>query len=389
MAVTGKGAPREASQVLRVLLVCTRYFPDLGGVETHVYEVLNRLSNSSGIEFTILTTDLSGNLPPHDVVNGVTVLRVPAWPRKRDYYFAPRIIGIVNQRDRWDLVHCQGIHNFVPLMAMFAARRAGIPYIVTFHTGGHSKRLRNVMRSAQWRIIGPLLRRAFMLIAVSRFEAEALCRQARLAGRPMRVIRNGGTLPAPPADVSAIPGRIVSSGRLERYKGHHRVIEALPDIIKDCPEAHLVILGSGPYKNSLLELAVRLGVSDRVTIMQIPPADRSSMAVALRQASVIAALSDYEAHPIGVMEALSVRRPVVGYDTAGIGELIAEGWVTGVSPAAQASTIAQQLVAAMLSQASVDPEELPTWDSCAAQLAEVYIHAASKIPAAKSQGLDE
>jgi glycosyltransferase involved in cell wall biosynthesis len=383
VAGTETNTPRKSRRGLRVLIVCTRYFPDIGGAETHVYEVLKRLSKLPGLEFTILTTDLSGKLPPYDVVNGVTVLRVPAWPRNRDYYFAPRITAIVGQPDRWDLVHCQGIHNFVPLLTMLAARRAGIPYMVTFHTGGHSKRLRNLLRATQWRVIGPLLRRASMLIAVSRFEAELLGRQARLSDSPMTVIRNGGALPTARADVEAIPGRIVSSGRLERYKGHHRVIEALPDIVKDCPEAHLVILGSGPYEKDLRELAVGLGVGDRVTIREIPPADRLGMANALREASVIAALSDYEAHPIAVMEALCVGRPVVGYDTAGIGELVAEGWVTGVSPGAPADIVARRLAAAMLSSTPVDPGELPTWDSCAKQLADVYMDVAGKIAAAR------
>lgn len=132
----GAVIPETTRWPLRVLVVCHRYFPYLGGIETHVYEVLKRLSKNSAFSITLLTTDLSGKLPQEEVIDGVTVLRVPAWPRKRDYYLAPRIPAIVGQPDRWDLVHCQGIHNFVPLLSMFAARRAKIPYIVSFHTGG-------------------------------------------------------------------------------------------------------------------------------------------------------------------------------------------------------------------------------------------------------------
>ena len=61
------------------------------------------------------------------------------------------------------------------------------------------------------------------------------------------MIPNGGALPAVAPDVRPVPGRIVSSGRLEKYKGHHRVIEALPLIRRDRPDAHLVVLGNGPY----------------------------------------------------------------------------------------------------------------------------------------------
>ena len=138
----------------------------------------------------MLTTDRSRRLPREEVVEGISVLRVPAWPRRRDYYFAPGIAAVIRQR-RWDLVHCQGIHNLVPLIAMISARRAGIPYLVTFHTGGHSSRLRNAMRTTQWRLVGPLLRNAVSLIAVSRFEAAALAQHARLGDKAGHVIRNG------------------------------------------------------------------------------------------------------------------------------------------------------------------------------------------------------
>ena len=100
--------------------------------------------------------------------------------------------------------------------------------------------------------------------------------------------------------------------------------------MREVPEAHLLILGSGPYERDLYELARRLGVSDRVSIEHVAPADRQGMATTLAESNVVAALSDYEAHPVAVMEALCVARPVVGYDTAGIGELIAEGWSGGV-----------------------------------------------------------
>jgi glycosyltransferase involved in cell wall biosynthesis len=352
--------------------VCNRYLPELGGVETHVREVAHRLVQEEDLEITVLATDRTRTLPRDDVINGTRVLRVPSWPQRRDYYFAPQVLKVVGQRDRWDLVHCQGIHSPVPVMAMFAARRAGIPYLVTFHTGGHSQALRNKLRPAQWRMIGPLLRDSAALIGVSQFEAGTLSTNARLANDSVRVIRNGGTLPAPTPGTVPIPGRIVSSGRLERYKGHHRVIEALPHITATVPEAHVVILGTGPYETQLVELAQRLRVADRVAIRSIDPGDRGAMANALAEASVVAALSDYEAHPVGIMEALSVGRPVVGYQASGIAELVAQGWVYGIDPRSGISDIARQVTAAMSSQPLIDPSALPTWDGCAQQLADLY-----------------
>jgi len=81
-----------------------------------------------------------------------------------------------------------------------------------------------------------------------------------------------------------------------------------------------------------------------------------------------------------VMEALSVGRPVVGYDVAGIGELVADGWVRGVTPGAPAARVARDIVEAMSSPCLVDPAELPTWDSCADQLAQIYLTSAGRSP---------
>jgi glycosyltransferase involved in cell wall biosynthesis len=116
-----------------------------------------------------------------------------------------------------------------------------------------------------------------------------------------------------------------------------------------------------------------------VTIRSIEPANRVEMANALAQASVLVSLSDYEAHPVGIMEALSVGRPVVGYMKSGVAELVGEGWVYGVDPRSPATEVGRQIVAAMSSPPLIDPAELPTWDGCAKELGELYRSLASKM----------
>jgi glycosyltransferase involved in cell wall biosynthesis len=359
-------------------MVAARYLPDMGGIEMHVHEVSRRLAKTGDFEITVLATDRTRRRPRDEVIEGVNVLRVPAWPSNRDYYLAPGVASVVGQRGRWDIVHCQGVHTPVPVLAILAAKRVRAPYMVTFHTGGHTLGHRNALRAVQWRLIGPLLRDAASLVAVSRFEADTLATQARLGDKPIAVIRNGGTLPPPPPGTRVIPGRIVSCGRLERYKGHHRVIEALPDVICANPDAHLVIIGRGAYEDELRNSAARLGVADRVTIKQLPPAGREAMATAMAEADVIAAMSDYEAHPVAVMEALSVGRPVVGYDIAGIGELVAEGLVRGVTPGAAPATVAEQLLKAMSVPTPAALPELPTWDTSAEELGRLYLATARR-----------
>ena len=63
----------------RVLQVSARYYPYMGGVETHIYEVARRMAQA-GVDVTVLTTDPAGKLPAREEHAGVKVRRVPAWP---------------------------------------------------------------------------------------------------------------------------------------------------------------------------------------------------------------------------------------------------------------------------------------------------------------------
>ena len=370
------GGPEQSvpGRTLRVLVVAARFLPDLGGIETHVYEVTRRMAKSGEFDLTVLTTDRSGARPPREAFGDFVVLRCRAYPRHRDYYFAPAIYRhILN--GNYDLIHCQGIHTAVPVLAMIAAQRRQIPYLVTFHTGGHSSGLRRRLRGVQWRMLSPLLRSAAMLVAVSRFEQQAFQDICHLDESLFRIVQNGGDLPVTTVTTKVIPKRIISSGRLEPYKGHQRLIEALPIVQQSIPDASLQILGSGPYERHLRSLIEKLRLKNSVTIDFIAPGDREQMAQTLSRAALVAAMSEYEAHPVAVMEALALGIPAVGLETAGVADLVEDGLVRGVPRDASAATTARVLVE-MLERGHASPAaKVPTWDNAASDLTRIYMEA--------------
>ena len=332
---------------LRILQVTARFLPYLGGIETHVWEVSHRLV-ASGANVTVLTTDRSGKLAPDELVDGIRIIRTPAYPARQDYYYAPEIYRAI-RNGHWDIVHVQGSHTLVAPLAMLAARRSGAPYVVTFHTGGHTSRLRDATRGLQWRMLGPLFAHARCLIGVSQFEARLFQQLLHLPASRFVVIPNGGNLPQVDAQERAAPSPdatplIVSVGRLERYKGHHRLIAALPALRRRYPHARARIIGGGPYEAELRRLVARLGLDDCVEIGPIAPDDRSGMAHALAQADLVTLLSDYEAHPIAAMEAIALQRPLLVTATSGLQELADRGLATAIplrsSPEMVANAIA-------------------------------------------------
>ena len=355
----------------RVLMVTNRYFPEMGGIETHVYEVARRLA-AKGVSITVLATDRGGAFPREEVAEGVRVLRVPAYPAQRDYYFAPAV-GREIRRGKWDVVHVQGFHALVPPIAMLAARQLHIPYVVTSHTGGHSSALRNAARGMQWAALRPLIVSAARIVTVSRFEAHAFAQRLHLPAERFTVIRNGSHLPPVPADAPKSEGTLlVSIGRLERYKGHHRAIEALPHVLTQVPDARLLILGAGPYEAELHRIAQKYHLADRVTIRAIPPTQRQELASTLTRASVVMLLSEYEAHPVSVMEALALGRPVLVADTSGLTELAEDGLVRAVPLDSNARVIAAAIVRQLRDPLVPSGFVLPTWDECALAVRDVY-----------------
>jgi glycosyltransferase involved in cell wall biosynthesis len=359
---------------VRVLYVTPRFFPDSGGVELHVAEVARRLANG-GDSVTVLTTDRTGKLPPAETLDGVEIRRVRAYPSGRDYYFAPGLLRAV-ERGRWDVVHVQSFHTAVAPVAMIAALRARLPYVVTFHGGGHSSRLRSGLRRVQLAALRPLLARAASLVVVAEFESAHYAERLRLPRDRFVLIPNGADLPAvdaPPRTPGA-PLLIASIGRLERYKGHQHVIAALPAILRRRPDARLWIAGSGPYESELRRLAANLGIADLVEIRAIAPHDREAMARELARVDVAVLASEFETQPLAAIEAAASGCRVVVADSPGLRELAERGLARIAKPLGDPETLARVVLEESERPADPVPFRLPTWDDCAARLRALYGH---------------
>ena len=363
---------------LRVLMVTPRYpsYPQ-GGLAMHVYQVGRRLARA-GVDLTILATDVSGQLPTSEEVDGVHIRRVRAWPTNKDYYFAPGIYHIITN-GHWDLVHCQAYHNLVPPVAMIAALRANIPYVLTIHSSGDVSRLRKALRGLHWMMLRPLLSRARKLIGVSEFDAKLAQEHLQLPAKQFVVISNGAEhLPKVPesgerATNEAHDGRLVLSiGRLERYKGHQRVIAALPKVLEQVPDARLRIVGVGPYESTLRKIARKLGVAERVEIRAVPPGDWSGMASLIARADLVTLLSEHEAQGIAVLEALALKRPVLVAGTSALREFADRGLARAVPLNSTPEEVAAAVVDQLLQPLIAVNIELPTWDDCVANLLALY-----------------
>ena len=317
---------------------------------------------------------LSTPLPREEIVDGVRILRVTAWPPERDYYVAPEIYSIVKQ-GKWDIVHCQGYHTCVPPIAMLAPRQANIPYILSFHKGGDSSRFRALFRGAQRMALRPLIAQAERLIGPSKWEIDFFQQRLHLPAEKFVVIPNGShhlASPVEPQHEGKKNPLIVSVGRLERYKGHHRVIAAMPGVLEQIPDAQLRIVGIGPYESTLRTMVKQLDIADHVEIKCVPPGDGKGMASIIAQADLVTLLSEHEAQGIVVLEALAQGRPVLVAATSALQEFAEQGLARSV-PLTSDSRIVTQAIVRQLQEPLIPAAiKLPTWDDCATDLVTLY-----------------
>jgi glycosyltransferase involved in cell wall biosynthesis len=350
-----------------------------GGSERHTMEVSKRLA-AGGVDVEILCADSPGRSLVEENRDGVPIRSLRRWPANRDYYLAPRLWSEIPRRGPWDVIHIQSYHTLVPPLAMARALRLGTPYVLTFHSGGHSSQLRHGLRGAQRRLLRPLLARAARLVAVARFEIDLYSEELRLPRERFALIPNGTDLEFGAAGKSDVDrdGRnegsplLASIGRLERYKGHQRAIAAMPQVLAARPGARLLVVGQGPYEDELRRQAQELGVGDSVEFTSLPAEDREGMARLLRRSSLVVLLSEYETHPLVALEAVAAGRPLVVNDRAGLGEVAAAGLARPVGAKAAPAAVAAAILAELDRPLRRPDAQLPSWDDCAAALLDLY-----------------
>jgi glycosyltransferase involved in cell wall biosynthesis len=356
---------------VRILIVTPRDPRNQGGVERHVAEVARRHA-AAGHEVTVLCGDADGEAPRAERRGGYEVRALAAHPRGRDWFFVPALWREM-RRARPEVVHVQSYHTLVPPLAMLRALTLRVPYVLTFHGGGHSSGLRNRARRAQRLLLRPLLARAAKLIAVARFEIEQYGAELRLGPDHFVLIPNGTDLSfaAGEPDRSGAP-TVASVGRLERYKGHHRVIEAFPEVRRRRPDARLQIVGAGPYEAELRALADRLDLGGSFELTSVPSDRPEAMAALLRRVWVFALLSEFETHPIAAVEAAAAGCRLVVADVGGTRELADSGFARPVPLDAPPAEVGAVLAEELGQPPQRDRPAVLSWDDCSGRLLDVY-----------------
>ncbi len=326
----------SASPAARPVLLVTELFPPAVGGSAVLYEnVYGRIRDT---EIQVLTDPRTSDLPagaqgPFRVHHGR--LRSAEWGVTRPagllhhWRAASRILELSRAGGA-----CVHTGRALPegVAAWFARRRGGAPYLCWAHgedlaTAETSRELTWVMR----RVYGA----ATAVLANSHNTARSL---DRVGVGPERILVAHPGVDSgrfrPDVDGSAVRERharpndivLLSVGRLQRRKGHDRVIEAMGQLARS--DLRFLIAGTGEEEDRLRRLAADAGVAHQVTFLgkvldEELPAHYAACDVFLmpnRQEG-----ADIEGFGIVFLEAQATARPVIAGRTGGAPEAVAEG----------------------------------------------------------------
>lgn len=179
--------------------------------------------------------------------------------------------------------------------------------------------------------------RARGIVVLSKDVAAA---QARIAPvRPQHLVYPGASLgkfdsvraesPAELRKRFALPatGPLIGIvGRLQRWKGMHTLVAAMPAVRARHPDAHMVIVGGAHdtepgYGDELKALARRLGVEGAVTFAGY----QADVPHWMQAMDIVVHASDREPFGIVVVEAMALAKPVIAGAAGGPAEVITDG----------------------------------------------------------------
>ncbi len=141
---------------------------------------------------------------------------------------------------------------------------------------------------------------------------------------------------------------LATIGNVERRKGVHDIVEAMPQVLQAGLDVCLLVAGwfqSAGYRAEVEERARALGVAERVTwLTRISDAD---IVHVLRAADLYVQASHVETGPLVVLEAMAIGLPVVGTVCGSMPDFIVPGLTGELVPPGKPAALGEAIVRAL------------------------------------------
>jgi glycosyltransferase involved in cell wall biosynthesis len=294
----------------------------VAGAEVLVRETVRRLAGR--IAPTIFCLDAVGRIGEEMVREGVDLVCLNRKPG-RDWGVARRLAAAVRERGV-ELIHA---HQYSPFF--YAALAKGLcglrPRLILTEHGRHYPDKVSPLRRAVNRLVLDHL--ADAVTACCRFSAEGLSKVDGFAGRRIEVIENGIEVdrygPATNKQTAKEKVGLDADRQYIIHVARHHPVKDQPTLLRGfaatapgLPGVDLLMVGDGPLRAELENLAVGLRISERVRFLGI----RTDIPDLMRAADVFALTSVSEAASLTLLEAMASGLPAVVTDVGGNPEIV-------------------------------------------------------------------
>ncbi len=302
---------------LSCLALVTDAFGGAGGIAQYNRDFLAGLAASEVFSAIVVVPRHSGESV--DLPKRITQAR----PRRARLHYALGAV-VAALRCRPDIVFC-GHPHLAPLAAA-VARLSRARLIVQTHgieVWPAPSRLRRLA-----------VETADLLLSVSRHTRAAVLAWADIPPERAVVVPNTVGDAFTPGDGSSlratwgIPGKkvLLTVGRIdgrERYKGHDRVIEAIPGLVARGHDIAYIVIGDGDDRSRLTDIATRLGVAERLRFVGFVTPEM--LVDAYRMADLFVMPSAGEGFGISFLEAMACGTPALGLAAGGACDALLDG----------------------------------------------------------------
>jgi glycosyltransferase involved in cell wall biosynthesis len=290
---------------LKVLQVGKFYPPHMGGIETHLEALCGALRNTHDLRVIVASDNHNAG---EETLEGVSVTRVPTKLTLASTPLCPGMIAKIRSSHA-DIVHIH-LPNPTAVLAYLASGHRG-RLVVTYHSDTVRQKFFGALFEPWLRLA---LRRSSAIIATSPDYRRTSKVLSRYPDR-CHVIPYGIALEqferCDPAAVSALRKQygerlVISVGRLVYYKGFEYLIRAMTQV-----RGKLLIIGDGPLRGKLEELARALGLSSKVVFAGEIQNERVIPYYHAADVFALASVARSEAFGIVQIEAMAAGLPVV------------------------------------------------------------------------------
>lgn len=325
---------------LLLLHVGKFYPPHMGGIETHLRDLVSQQSASMAVE--VLVANETARMQS-EYLDGAKIVRLPTVARLASMPICPSLPFFLSRRPD-SLLHIHLPNPWAALSLMASTHRG--PVILTHHSDTLGRRR---LRRLSDPLVCRAMDRASAIIVTSRRYLETS--EELVAYREKCHVIPLGIDPSvfarvEPAGVESIRQQygsnlILAIGRLVGYKGFEYLVDAMREV-----DATLLLIGTGPLRDRLKNRIAILGLQKKVRMLGY--IDNVAPYFKAAQMLVLPSISRAESFGMVQLEAMAAGLPVVNTEIdSGVPEVSPHG-ITGLTVAPRDSSALSHAINSLL-----------------------------------------